>query len=339
MPRALSVRARGATTKMPHHVEPMLALPAASLPSDLLHYNFEWKWDGVRALAFWDGKKLRLDSRNLLDFTNSYPELQPLGKALGVKSAIFDGEIVALDEHGRPSFARLQRRMHVNDAGAIAQLMRDTPIWYVIFDLLYLDGRSTMDQPCQRRRELLEELTLEGPYWQVTPAHVGEGKAMLEAARVNALEGLVAKRLDAPYEPGRRSPAWRKIKIVQRQELVVGGWIPEKSGVSGRVGAMLVGYYDCDGKLRYAGRVGTGLRAADHARLIRAFKSHQRRSSPFADPVPRAETQFLEPSTIIEVDYRRWPAGGMIQHASYKGIREDKDARDVVREATSDNET
>src|SRR5438477_12025477 len=181
---------------MPTNVQPMLALLAAEVPRDQANYSFEYKWDGVRAIAYYDGRRLSLKSRNDLEITPRYPELQSLREMIGKTPAVLDGEIIALDELDRPSFTRLQRRMHVNDPRLVARLMREVPVLFVLFDVLYLDGRNTMDLPYTERRRLLEELTIAGPYWQRTPAYRGEGKAMLASARESALEGIVAKKLD-----------------------------------------------------------------------------------------------------------------------------------------------
>jgi bifunctional non-homologous end joining protein LigD len=340
MARASSILERGKKRRatehaqpMPRHIEPMLAV-LSDLPSarEEGKYNFEFKWDGVRGLCYYDGSDLCLESRNRLDITIRYPELQAMGRALGRRSVILDGEIVALDDAGRASFTRLQRRMHVNDHHAIARLMKTVPIFYVLFDLLYLDGKWIGDEPYTRRRKLLEEVTVAGPSWQITPAHLGEGQVMLDAARQNHLEGVVAKKLDSAYEPGRRSPGWRKIKIIQRQEFVIGGWIPEGGDDTSRVGAIQIGYHDCDRKLRFAGSVGTGYRAADHEMLVKLFAKHARGSNPFVEKLPKKGVLFLEPKLVAEIEYRRWPEGGLVQQGAYKGLRPDKDARKVVKE-------
>jgi bifunctional non-homologous end joining protein LigD len=317
----------------------MLAVLAQALPTGLDHYGFEYKWDGVRALCYWDGRSLRLESRNQLDITRRYPELHVLADALGSRTAVLDGEIVALDESDRPSFPLLQNRMHVNDPAAIRRLVDEVPVRYLVFDLLYLDGRSTIERSYLHRRDLLEQLTLVGPSWQVPPAHVGEGVAMLQAAREQGLEGIVAKRIDSSYQPGRRSPDWLKIKVVQRQEFVIGGWVPEEGNNTSRIGSILLGYYEpgrTNGRagklLRFAGGVGTGFNDRWHRTLSSTLRPLTRASSPFADPVPKRDAIFVEPILVAEIEYRRWPAGGMVHQGAFKGLRTDKDARKVVRE-------
>ena len=322
--------------EMPTSIDPMLAV-LSELPISPSGYGFEYKWDGVRALTFWDGKRLSIHSRNRLDITRRYPELSDLGKALGKSPTILDGEIVALDESGKPSFPRLQRRMHAEGSANILRLSGEVPAWYVLFDVLWSRGRSTMSLPYSSRRQILEGLTVSGPAWQITPAHVGQGEAMLHAARTNGLEGVVAKRLDGIYEPGRRSPSWLKIKVVFGQEFVIGGWIPEKGDNQDRVGALMIGYYDCPGKgktpqLRYAGKVGTGFNASLHSSVTHRLKEIRNPGNPFATPVPRKDVIFVRPELVAEVEYRRWPAGGLVQQASFKGLRTDKPANQVVNE-------
>lgn len=311
---------------------PMLAT-AGAMPADQQHWAFEFKWDGVRALAQCDGESgLRLSARNGGDITARYPELLDLPHAIA-GDAVLDGEIVALDDGQRPSFARLQRRMHVADPRTAARLARSVPACFVIFDVLRLRGHDLMRLPFRERRRLLHGLRLNGPSWQVTPSHDGEGEQMLEVARAHRLEGIVAKRLDSIYEPGRRSPNWVKIKLLSRQEFVVGGWIPEKnSHGSDRVGVLLLGYHDDAGKLRYAGGVGSGLAVSDQTKLRRMLDRHASARSAFAEPVPRAGVHFLNPWLVAEIEYARWPEDGLVQHAVFKGFRMDKPAAEVISE-------
>ncbi|HEV8378367.1 MAG TPA: non-homologous end-joining DNA ligase [Tepidisphaeraceae bacterium] len=321
---------RRAAAPMPQHIQPMLAV-LSTLPPDPKPYSFEFKWDGVRAITYFDGRRLRMESRNLLDITPRYPEVHALTKELDKRRVILDGEIVALDKEGRPSFPLLQQRMHVRDSGAVKLLMKSVPVYYIIFDLLYLDNQITMPLPLKQRRELLEGLLLSGPSWRTSPAIEGEGKSMYETAEAHGMEGIVAKKLDSPYEPGRRSPNWLKIKIIQSQEFVVGGWCPEKGDNRSRIGCLLLGYYD-KGQLRYAGSVGTGFTDAIHRQLVEKHQKIERPTSPFVDKVPKPNAIFVDPKLVVEVDYRRWPEGGLVQQASYKGLRMDKKASQVVKE-------
>lgn len=328
---------------MPHGIAPMLAI-TGDMPADAAAWAFEYKWDGVRALAYIDRSSFRLESRNLLDITPRYPELSGLPDVLSDHQAVLDGEIVALDEADRPSFALLQERMHVKDPAAIRRLMEAIPVYYFVFDLLWLDGQSLMHQPFAARREALQRLMLAGPHWRVSPHYVGQGPQMLRAAEQNHLEGIIAKRLDSPYQPGRRSPEWIKLKIVQEEEFIIGGWTGEKNSADG-LGSILVGYYDasCSGRrtsrLRYAGRVGTGFDARTRHRLLAQLKPLARSTSPFVDALPppsrfarsSATIHFAEPKLVAQIAYCRWPDGGAIQHASFLGLRDDKAAREVVR--------
>ena len=326
--------ADAAREPMPDHVKPMLARPG-SLPRKDDGWAYEIKWDGVRAIAYSTPGELRLESRNLKEITASYPELGRLNRALSSHAAILDGEIVAFDEHGRPSFAALQRRMHVGSPTQVKRLAKDSPVTYMIFDLLWLDGHSLIGLPYEQRHELLDALSLSGESWQ-TPGHLeGRGRDVLKATAEQQLEGIVAKRLDAPYEPGARSSAWTKIKNVGRQELVIGGWLPGEGRREERIGALLVGVYDRDGAFRYAGRVGTGFGDAELDRLAKLLAARKREDSPFTagESAPRGAV-FARPELVAEIEFTEWTAAGVLRHPSYKGLREDKDAREVVREDT-----
>src|SRR5215208_6554672 len=243
---------------MPQRIVPMLAR-LDGLPAREDAYGFEVKWDGIRAIGYWEPGRWRLESRNLRDLTAAWPELRAIGEQLGSRSAVLDGEIVAFDEGGRPSFERLQRQIHLRGDAAIRRRAREIPAVYVLFDLLWLDGHSLMDAPYAERRRRLEELGLEGPAWRTPGYHAGAGAALLSASREQALEGIVAKRLDSRYEPGRRTSAWIKVKHTNRQELVVGGWLRADMGRSAALGALLVGHWEGEPpRLRYVGKVGIG---------------------------------------------------------------------------------
>lgn len=310
----------------------MLATLATAAPADDDRWAFELKWDGVRALAYLDGRSVHLESRNLNDVTPRYPELVPLAGALGGRAAVLDGEVVAFDEQGKPSFQRLQGRMHLTGERRVASRMSDTPIAYLIFDVLHLDGRSTRDLAWDDRRGLLESLELAGPSWQTPRAHLGGGAALLDASRAAGVEGIVAKRRSSTYLPGRRSRDWLKLKNHLRQEVVIGGWVPGAGNREGRIGALLAGYHD-DVGLRFAGKVGTGFTDRELDRLGAVLRRLERPATPFADRVPYRNARFAEPVIVAEVEFAEWTAAGTMRQPSYKGIRDDKPATDVRRES------
>ncbi len=330
--------ADSAREAMPEHVVPMLAR-AGELPAEDGGWAYEIKWDGVRTIVYSRPGELRMESRNLNDMTDSYPELQRLKGALSSHGAVLDGEIVAFDAQGRPSFAALQRRMHVASRARAQRLAKDAPVTLMIFDLLWLDGHSVMGLPYSDRRELLSELHLTGERWQ-TPEHVlplrgrrGEGQALLRASAEQGLEGIVAKRLDSVYEPGVRARSWVKVKSVGRQEFVVGGWMPGKGKRRGTIGALLLGVYERGGALRYVGRVGSGFDEAELRRLSERLAPLERAGSPFTQGErPPREAVYCEPRLVAEVRFAHWTEGGSLRAPVYQGLREDKDAAQVVRE-------
>jgi bifunctional non-homologous end joining protein LigD len=321
---------------MPERLLPMLARASASLPPDQDSWSFEVKWDGVRAIAYAQPGRLRLESRNLNEITAAYPEVRGLLDDLGMHEAVLDGEIVAFDEGGKPSFERLQRRMHVTAPAAVRRLVSSVPVVYAIFDLLYLDGRSLIELPYEERRRCLEQLELGGPAWRVPAAHAGDGSRLLAATREQGLEGVVAKRLGSRYEPGRRPGSWLKVKNTLRQELVIGGWVPGEGRRAKRIGALLMGYQR-DGDFVYAGRVGTGFTERKLDELAATLEPLRRERSPFtAGPKPPREARFVEPSLVAEVEFREWTADGVMRAPSFKGLREDRNAREVVLERVQD---
>ena len=315
---------------MPEALTPMLAR-SGPLPKNEDAYGFEVKWDGIRTVLFCDAGHLRLQGRNGTDFTARYPEVRDLGRALRSRRIVLDGEVVALDEQGRPSFERLQARMHLASDSAVRRRMGDTPVTYVIFDLLYLDGHYTLPLGYEERRELLERLELDGPAWRTPSYHRGEGEALLRATAEQGVEGIVAKRLDCPYEPGKRSSGWIKVKNVCRQDVVIGGWTPGEGRRTDRLRALAVGYYD-DGRLLYAGKVGTGYTEQTLATLMKELRPLERADSPFDGRQPPRGTRFVEPELVADVEFREWTKSGTLRAPSFKGLRPDIDAREVIRE-------
>lgn len=314
---------------IPERVVPMLA-KLSKLPRDDANWAYEIKWDGVRAVAYVAGGRVRLDSRNLNDISARYPELGALAAMLAPHEAVFDGEVVAFDEHGRSSFERLQGRMHLTrgvDARAGV-----VPVVYCIFDLLWVDGENLMRLSYVERRQRLEVLEAEGTAWRTPRYSSGNGAELLAASAEHRLEGIVCKRLDSPYEPGRRSGTWLKVKNTRRQELVIGGWQSGEGRRAGHLGALLVGYYE-DGALRYGGKVGTGFDARELERLERILATLGRDRSPFSgEPRPERGSHFVEPELVAEIEFTEWTSQNMLRHPSYKGLRDDKRPPDVVRE-------
>jgi bifunctional non-homologous end joining protein LigD len=319
---------------MPRGLKPMAAV-LSTLPRDDESWAYEIKWDGIRAIAYCETGRLRLESRTLRDVTSTYPELRALAEELGSTGAVLDGEIVAFDDEGRPSFERLQGRMNLASATAVRRRMGDCPVNYLIFDLLHVDGRTLMDLPYTDRRERLEDLELEGDNWQTPSYHRGDGKSLLNLTKERGLEGLVAKRLDSRYLPGRRTRAWLKVKNVMSQDLVIGGWLPGQGRRSGTLGALLVGYNEeADGErhLHYAGRVGTGFTDAELDHLAELLDPLRTEKSPFAGRQPPRQAIFVEPELVAEVEFREWTAARTLRAPVYKGLRPDKHPSEVVFE-------
>jgi bifunctional non-homologous end joining protein LigD len=322
-------------------LSPMLAT-LGPLPADEDAWAYEIKWDGIRTLAYVENDALRLTSRNGIDITARYPELAALAEAVNAREAILDGEIVAFDVDGLPRFERLQKRMGVTSPARIGALSREVPAVLEIFDLLWLDGRSLLSDPYLQRRDRLAALNLDDAHWQTPAYQLGRGRELLAASRERGLEGILAKRPESTYQPGRRSRAWVKVKNSSRQELVIGGWLPGKGRRSDRVGALLVGYFDpterdADGRpvLRYAGKVGTGFTEAELTRLQSLLEPLAVDSSPFVGRHPPRGARFVRPELVAEIEFTEWTRDGMLRHPSYKGLRDDKAAGDVVRETPS----
>jgi bifunctional non-homologous end joining protein LigD len=320
---------------LPVSVQPMFATPGHPRDSDLASWAIEMKWDGVRALAFCENGRTRLVSRTGKDISRTYPELAGLAHATGRKQVLLDGEIVAFGANGQPDFETLQPRMHVSSAAAAERLAARTPVTFLVFDVLQLDGRSLLGLPYSERREILTPLIPNGPSWLSPPQFSGTDlDAVLAASVSNGLEGVVAKRLDSPYEPGARTGSWLKIKNQLSQEVVVAGWKPGKGNRTGQIGSLLVGVYD-DGKLMYCGHVGTGFSDKTLRMLGAKLTPLRRDGSPFDGPVPPEYARpavWVEPQLVVEVSFERWTKAGRMRAPAYQGLRDDKDPTEVVRE-------
>jgi bifunctional non-homologous end joining protein LigD len=315
--------------KLPPPVSPMLA--TAGSPPKGSAWAFEFKWDGVRAVTAVAGERVRATSRRGNEVTAGYPELQDLTELLDGRRVLLDGEIVALDEAGRPDFGTLQNRMHVRKP--TPALLERVPVSYIVFDLLHLDGRSLLGEPYDRRRELLESLELAGPRVRVPEVSVGiDGAQLLEVAREHGLEGVVGKRRSARYEPGRRSPAWIKTALLHTQEVVIGGWTAGEGRRADSIGALLLGAYDDTGALRYIGDVGTGFTDAVLRSLLTELRARNQPTSPFDEEVPREQARkgrWVRPELVGEVVYRVLTKDGRLRHAAWRGLRSDKDPADA----------
>ncbi len=294
----------------------MLATAASALPAGP-GWSYEMKWDGVRALLAVERGELRVSSRTERDLTARYPELAGLVAAVGDHEVVLDGEIVVLDDQGRPSFEALQRQ--------------DRPGAVLLFDLLAFDGESLVDLDQAQRRSRLELLALQGPNWQTPPTSL-DGPAAFETATRLGLEGVVAKRLDARYLPGRRSPAWQKVKIDTTQELVVGGWLPGANRLESRLGSLLVGVHDAAGVLLYSGRVGSGISEATRTRLEGLLADLTIAEPPFVDPPRLPDAVWARPELVVEVRFTEWTRAGLLRQPTFRGLRDDKDPSDVMRE-------
>jgi bifunctional non-homologous end joining protein LigD len=312
---------------------PMLA-SAGELPpaEDDAQWGYEFKWDGVRAVAAVHFGVLALTSRKGTEITVRYPEVGRLPEALTGHDAVVDGEIVAMDAAGRPDFGALQNRMH-RTGPEVSRMAAEKPVTYLVFDLLSWDGEDLLGLPYAQRRERLDALGLAGHRWVATPWFPGGGAQVLAASQENGLEGVVAKRLTSVYRPGLRSPDWRKVKNIRSQAVVVGGWRPGQGRRAGGIGSLLFGVPDDEGRLVYAGHVGTGFTDQDLKDLKRMITA--RTTSPFDGTLPREVTRdahWVEPDLVGEVAYAVWTADGRLRHPSWRGVRDDLEPDDVVME-------
>ena len=288
---------------------------------------FERKLDGVRAVAVRNAAGASLWSRTEKRMDATYPELIDAVTARTPPDTVLDGEIVAFDGP-QTSFARLQGRIGLHDPDAARA--SGIPVFLYLFDVLVLDGHDVTALPLRTRKRLLRDAVDFGDPLRMSTHRNTDGEAYLREACGRGWEGLVAKRAESPYRPGRRSPDWLKLKCVQGQELVVGGWTdPQRSRIG--FGALLVGYYD-GARLRYAGKVGTGFDHRTLAELSRRFGDLDAKRSPFDEAVREKGAHWLRPELVAQIGFSEWTRDGKLRHPRYLGLRTDKAPGDVVRE-------
>ncbi|GAA2482919.1 non-homologous end-joining DNA ligase [Streptomyces longisporus] len=319
-------------------IPPMLATPGSLPPAGQdSRWAYETKQDGQRVVAYLEGNgSILLRARSGEDITAAYPELRPLGEALGTTPAVLDGEVLALDEQGRADFQLLQPRMGLAHAPArAARQAAKAPVHLILFDVMHLGGQDLTALPYARRREQLELLGLHGPFWSTPAALVGHGEQALQATREHGLEGLVCKRLDSAYEPGVRSRAWIKIRNMRSEDVLVGGWLPGKGRLSGLPGAVLVGQRAA-GRLRYVGSVGTGWSEAERSQLAALLRAAATDVCPF-DPAPSvAGAHWVVPRLVGEVRYSTRTRAGLLRQPSWLRLRPDLAPEDASADMPDD---
>jgi bifunctional non-homologous end joining protein LigD len=321
--------------------QPMLASPGKDVPSGD-EWVFEPKYDGIRIIALVKPKAVALMTRNGHDKRRQFPEIAERLTALARKldrDLVLDGEVVALDEEGGPArFQELQGRMHLNDEAAVSSLASDSPAAFVVFDLLLDDDDILLDEPWEERRARLERVmrgVMASSRKVLRLSEVAEGSPddMMDEARRQGWEGVMAKRRSGKYEPGRRVRHWQKLKIENRQEFVVAGWTEPRNSRK-HFGALLLGYYDDDGKLVYAGHSGGGFSDRQLDEIARKLKAIERPTSPFTTtPVTNERAHWAAPKYVAEVKFNEWTGSGMLRQPIFVGWRDDKNPRDVRRES------
>ncbi|MEO8570381.1 MAG: DNA ligase D [Chloroflexota bacterium] len=315
---------------MPPYIEPMLAT-LASTPFSNPDWLYEIKWDGFRVQAVVDGGKVKTWTRGLKDAETYFPRLLSPASWIDAKQAIVDGEVVALDDDGRPDFPLLQTKLGTAGAPGIV---------YQVFDLLYLDGRLLIGVQLEDRKRLLRSVLREHPRVRYAAHVVGEGESFYEAAKASELEGIIAKLRRSRYEPGKRTKAWLKLKVRPEQELVIGGWTPGQ-GNARDLGALVAGYYE-DGKLQFAGKVGAGFSASIRKELLARLKPLAVDEPPFDDPPPKdykgrwggdlGAVTWVKPELVMRAELGGWTRDGVVRQSAYKGLEPGRDPKTVRRE-------
>jgi len=321
---------------MPSQIYPMLATSIIE-PFDGTDWLFEIKWDGYRAVAFIENGKVRLVSRNQNELTHRYPELKDLAKSVKAKTAILDGEVVALDEEGRPSFSLMQQRTGFRPGGRRGAANAGVQVLYYAFDLLYLDGYDWRRVPLEKRKEKVASILVTGDSLRYSDHYEREGKALFEVARARGLEGIVAKKRDSIYQE-RRSSDWLKIKIRHRVECVIGGYT-QPEGSRAYFGSIVLGLYDKQGRLIHVGQAGSGFNQRSLGEIWKVLKERETKLKPFYGEVEALrKVSWVKPELVAEIEYGEWTegaAGGSgpkLRAPVFLGLREDKDPKECLLE-------
>src|SRR5690625_2341910 len=319
--------------RLPGFVPPMLAaLSDAEELTSPRRWAVEMKWDGIRAIVAVAGNEVRIYSRNAKSITPRYPELAALPRASRASSVLLDGEIVAFNSRGMPDFALLQQRMNTTGAADIDRLRGQIPVRFTAFDILELDGRDLTGLSYDDRRRLLEGAIGDdaSDYVDVPPAFDGDVQAAIDASRQWQLEGVVAKRKDSRYLPGRRSSSWLKIKHSRTQEVVVIGWRAGQGRRHGIVGSLLLAVPDGEG-WRYVGKVGTGFSEQEARDWVASFERIARKTAPATVPAGEDDgVQWVSPKRVAEVAFSEWTPSGRMRHPRWRGWRTDKSAAEIT---------
>jgi len=319
---------------MPTTIHPMLATSVDD-PFDGSEWLFDIKWDGYRAVAFIQDGKLRLVSRNQNELTQRYPELKDLPKSVKAKTAILDGEVVALDDEGRPSFSLMQQRTGFRPGGRRGPARSDVPVLYYAFDLLYLDGYDLRKLPLEDRKKKLASILVSGDSVRYSDHYAKQGKALFEMARAKGLEGILAKKRDSIYQE-RRSTEWLKIKITHRLECVIGGYT-EPEGSRAHFGSIVLGLYDKQGRLIHIGQAGSGFDQKSLDDIWKLLKKRETTKNPFYGEVEALrKVYWVKPELVAEIEYAEWTdgassgSGPKLRAPVFLGLRDDKDPKECL---------
>jgi len=317
---------------IPETIHPMLAL-SIEKPFDDPEWLFEIKWDGYRAVAFVQKDQTRLVSRNQNDLTNEFPELKDLATYLRAQNAVLDGEVVVLDDQGRPSFSLMQQRTGLRGPNRRSARRTDLPILYYVFDLLYVDGYDLRRVSLEERKQILETIVIPSGVMRYSDHYAGQGIALFDAAKQKGLEGILAKRRTSSYEE-RRGRDWLKIKITQTVDCVIGGYI-DPEGSRQYFGSLILGLYDKKGQLVHVGNAGTGFDQKTLQQIFRMLHPRETKTSPFHGVVDLKKTHWVKPQLVAEIKFSEWTHetadGGLKLRAPvFMGIRDDKNPKECT---------